>query len=285
MIAFSIWSVHVYWYGIMYAISFLMGYGILILGQKKGRYKKYPFVDQLIAKDIDSLLLAVLLGVMIGGRLGYIFIYSLPYFIAHPLKILAYSEGGMSFIGGAIWTIIALWIYCRRAEKPKSWSAFVSQSLLLFDTLMPMIPIAVLFGRFGNFLNQELYGIVIPQDFWWLPSWLVNFCQNTHLFHIYSHIGPELRLNTNFLSMIFEGILLIAIIWYFFLRYWRDKKIAVWQLSAIWLGCYSCVRFFLEYARQDSQAEFLGYFTKSQWFFLLFMMIAVAVIIVQGRKK
>lgn len=287
MIAFSLWSIHVYRYGIMYMISFLLWYGLLFGWQKRWWYKNYPWIDTLIEKNLDWLIIAVLLGVMIGGRLWHVLIYDLSYFIAHPMKILAYSEGGMSFIGGIVGTIISVsvYVYCWRAERLKSWKAFVSQSLLLLDTLMPMIPLGIIFGRLGNFLNQELYGVIVPQDFRNLPSWIVTFCQDTQLFHIYSAIGPELRLNTNFLSMIFEWLVIAGVIWYFFLRYWRDKKLAPWQLSAIWLGCYSVVRFVFEYLRQDSQAEFIGWFTKSQWFFVGFIMIAIGVFVLQDRKS
>ena len=284
MIAFSFWPIHVYRYGIMYAVSFLLGYAMLIWWQKQGRYKKYPFLDSLIANDIDSLVIAVLLGVMIGGRLWHILIYDLAYFITHPAKILAYSEWGMSFIGGIIGTILV--VGCRSYQlsiKNSDW--FLHNTLSLLDLLMPMIPVGVFFGRFGNFLNQELYGVVIPTDFRWLPDRFVNFCQTTHFFHIYNHIGPELRLNTNFLSMIFEGLVISIIIWYFFIRFWRDKKLAAWQLSAIWLGCYSMVRFAFEYLRQDSQAEFVGWFTRSQWFFVGFMIVALVVFVRQGRQE
>ena len=276
MIAFSLWPIHVYRYGIMYAVSFLLWYAILVQWQQCWWYKNYPFIDKLIAKDIDGLLIAVVLWVMIGGRLGHVIIYDLPYFIQHPLKILAFQEWGMSFIGGIIWVILSIWFFVWKSWYSKSMSDWITTtSLSILDTLMPLIPVGVSFWRFGNFLNQELYGVIIPQDFRNLPNWIVNFCQTTQLFHIYSHIGSELRLNTNFLSILFEGLMIALLIRYLFIRYRIPKKLTPWQLSAIWLGCYSLVRFFLEYLRQDSQLEVVWYFSKSQYVFIVFIIISV----------
>lgn len=282
MIAFSLWSIHVYRYGIMYMIAFLLWYGGLVRWQQCGWYKNYPFIDNLIATKIDGLIISILLWVMIGGRFGHVLIYDLSYFINHPAKILAYNDGGMSFIGGIIGTILSVGIFYKLSIS--NYKLSIEGVLSLLDTLMPFIPLGVFFGRFGNFLNQELYGVIVPQDFWNLPGWIVDFCQTTQLFHIYASIGPELRLNTNFLSMLFEWLMIAGVIRYFFLRYWIPKKIGPWQLSAIWLGCYSLVRFLFEYLRQDSQAEFVGAFTKSQWFFVVFMIVAVGVFVGQRKK-
>lgn len=284
MIAFSIWSIHIYRYGIMYMISFLLWYAGLVRWQQRGWYKNYPFIDQLIAKNIDGLIIAILLWVMVGGRVGHVLIYDLSYFIAHPAKILAYSEWGMSFIGGIIGTIVSVSIFYGIKYKVESTKSFVWHALLLLDTLMPFIPLGIIFGRLGNFLNQELYGVIVPQDFRHLPSWIINFCQTTQIFYVYDRIGPELRLNTNFLSIFFEWLLIAIVVRYYFLRYWVSKRFGPWQLSAIWLGCYSLVRFLFEYLRQDSQAEFVGWFTKSQWFFVIFTVVAIGVLVGQRRK-
>ena len=279
MIAFSLWPIHVYRYGIMYAVSFLVWYTLLVQWQQRWWYKNYPFIDKLIANDIDGLLIAVVLWVMIGGRLGHVIIYDLPYFIEHPLKIFAFQEWGMSFIGGIIWVILSIWFFVWKSWYSKSMSDWITTtSLSILDTLMPLIPLGVSLWRFGNFLNQELYGIVIPRDARWLPSWIIEFCQTTQLFHIYSHIGPELRLNTNFLSILFEGLMIALLIRYFFFRFRVPKRFVAWQLSAIWLGCYSLVRFSLEYLRQDSQMEVIWYFSKSQYIFIVFIIISVVFI-------
>jgi phosphatidylglycerol:prolipoprotein diacylglycerol transferase len=147
------------------------------------------------------------------------------------------------------------------------------------------VPVGIFFGRFGNFLNQELYGTIVPTDFRWWPQWLVQFALDTQLFHVYDKIWSELRINTNFLSMIFEWLILAIVLRICFFRYRVSKKWNAWQLSAVFLGGYSLVRFVFEYLRQDSQAEFVWWFTKSQWFFVIFMVVSIGVFLVQWRKN
>jgi prolipoprotein diacylglyceryltransferase len=106
---------------------------------------------------------------------------------------------------------------------------------------------------------------------------LIQFALDTQLFHVYDKIWSELRINTNFLSMMFEGLLLATVLWICFFRRRVSKKWSAWQLSAVFLGGYSLVRFMLEYLRQDSQAEFVWWFTKSQWFFVVFVIISIII--------
>lgn len=278
MIAFSIWPIHIYRYGIMYALAFLSGYFFFMMGQKKWLYRHYPALDRFVAQYLDTFIITAMLGVMIGGRMGHVLIYDLPYFLTHPLQIFAINKWGMSFIGGIVGEVIAMTILVRRYNRRHAWSD-KSQKLSflqLLDMIMPIVPIGIFLGRFANFLNQELYGLIVPADAWWLPSWLVNFFISTHFFHVYDKIDTLLRLNTNFISMLGEWLIVGGVVRYFFIRYWLGKKLAVWQLSAIFLLSYSTIRFFFEYIRQDSQAEFLWIFTKSQWFFVGFIVFCVA---------
>jgi prolipoprotein diacylglyceryltransferase len=157
--------------------------------------------------------------------------------------------------------------------------------LSLLDAFIPLVPVGIFFWRFGNFLNQELYGTIIPSGFWGLSSWLVQIALDIELFHVYDKIWPQLRINTNFLSMMFEWLLLAIVLRICFFRYWKDKIWSAWQLSAVFLGGYSLVRFVLEYLRQDSQAEFVWWFTKSQWFFVVFMVVAIVVFVIQWKQQ
>ena len=261
---------------------------MLVIGQKRWWYNKYPIVDGIIQHHIDELILAIMIGVMVGWRMGHVLIYDLPYFISHPLKIFALQEWGMSFIGGIIGTILSVTVFFVMYYKDifqQGSSKFISSVLSLLDAFIPLVPVGIFFWRFGNFLNQELYGTIVPTGVWWLPSWLVQFALDTQLFHVYDKIWPQLRINTNFLSMLFEGLLLATVLWICFFRRRVTKKRSAWQLSAVFLGWYSLVRFVLEYLRQDSQAEFVWWFTKSQWFFVGFMMVAMIVLFVQDRER
>lgn len=288
MIAFSLWSIHVYRYGIMYMLSFALGYTILLIGQRKWWYKNYNVVDSLLKNNIDELILSIMLGVMLGWRIWHVLIYDFFYFIKNPLKIFAIQEWWMSFIGGIIGTVISIgiffWLYHKEIFK-KSIKEFISFVLSVLDSFIFLVPIGIFFGRFGNFLNQELYGVIVPSDFRWLPYSLVQILIDTHFFHVYDKVWTMLRINTNFLSMAFEWLVLASVLRFFFFRYRISKKWSAWQLSAVFLWWYSIIRFMLEYLRQDSQSEFVWLFTKSQWFFILFIIIALGVFILQSKKK
>ncbi len=295
MIAFSLWSVHIYRYGIMYMLSFVIGYSTLMIGQQRWWYKQYPLIDNLLKNNLDELILAIMIGVMIGWRMGHVLIYDLAYFIAHPLKIFAIQQWWMSFIGGIVGTILSVTSYLTlNSTKPhpnpspkmeEGLSSMCTYILSLLDSFIPLVPVGIFFGRFGNFLNQELYGTIVPTDFRWWSQWLVQFAFDTQLFHVYDKIWSELRINTNFLSMIFEWLILAIVLRICFFRRRVSKKWSAWQLSAVFLWWYSAVRFLLEYLRQDSQAEFVWWFTKSQWFFVVFMLIAVIVFFIKNTKQ
>jgi prolipoprotein diacylglyceryltransferase len=103
-----------------------------------------------------------------------------------------------------------------------------------------------------------------------LPIWLTNIFQQTHIRHIYDRIDTSLRVNTNMLAAIGEGLLLFAVGQYLLHRQKKTNTIQSGQIAGTFLLWYSAIRFLLEYLRQDSQAEFIAYFSKSQYFFLLF---------------
>ena len=280
MIAFSLWWIHVYRYGIMYFVSFLIWYVLLSYGQRQWWYR-WTAADDVIGKDLDGFILSLLIGVMIWWRLWHVFIYDRSYFVAHPLKILAFQEWGMSFIGGIIGVVVSVMIYFFYLSPVKDSKN--KNVLAMFDAMIPIVPLGIFFWRFGNFLNQELYGRVVSEAF--RGSWLWQLMEQLHLLYIYDKIGPELRFNTNVLSMIFEWGMIALVLWILFFKKVLTKKRSAWQLSMVFLGLYSGVRFMLEYVRQDSQAEFVGRFTKSQWFFVIFFVVAVIWYFLLVRKN
>ena len=125
------------WYGLMYALGFLAGYFIL-------RSRKI-----LSETELESLIFFVFCGILLGGRLGYVLFYNLPYYLAHPIEILQTWHGGMSFHGGVIGVIIAMVLFARIHKK-----SFLSIS----DHVTSILPIGLGFGRIGNYLNGELLG-------------------------------------------------------------------------------------------------------------------------------
>jgi phosphatidylglycerol:prolipoprotein diacylglycerol transferase len=279
MIAFSIGPIDIYWYGIFYLLWFLLWYGFLLLIWKSWIFKKYKKLQELLCKHTDDILIAIILWVLLWGRLWEVFIYQWQYFSHNLLQIFAVWNGGMSFIGGIIWVWISLYILKR--IKKLSYSEF----WLLIDCIVSIVPIAIFFWRFWNYLNQELYWLLVPDNFWWLGSWVVNILTNLNIFHIYTSVDNSLRVNTNFLSMIFEWFVLFLITgWAMFCRVRcmmktkisnMKKTIKPWFIVWLFLVFYSLFRFFLEYLRVDSQSQYIGLFTRSQIVFVLFVIIGL----------
>ena len=142
-VAFSVAGFPVRWYAIAYIIAFISGYVIL---RRIGRSKNAEL--PLSKKELDDLLTAVILGVIIGGRLGYVLFYNLPYFLAHPIDILAVWHGGMSFHGGLIGVIVAAIIFAKKWRR----------ALQVLDLIALVAPIGFFFGRIANFINIEIMG-------------------------------------------------------------------------------------------------------------------------------
>lgn len=273
MIAFSLGSLHIYRYGIFYAIAFLVGYIFFMWVVKKELYKlTLPRVHEFLKNNLDTLMIYIFLWVLIGGRLGHIVIYSSGYYRAHPIEILQIWKGGMSFIGGIFGVIIALVVL--------AWKHHLTfKDLLWFgDAIFAILPFGIMLGRIGNFLNQELYGIVVSD---WLPRlWypIFSLLNDLHIFHVYPQIDSLLRLNTNFLSSFFEWFVLL-IITLSIIRTWaKTKVVRPGRIVGVFLVGYSFVRFLLEYVRADSQLEFQGRFSISQYFFLGFFIVGIGIL-------
>lgn len=267
MVAFSVFGINVYRYGIFYALSFLLGYYLLNWIGAKSYFRAFPKIQWLLKNSLDDLLLVIVAGVILGGRLGHVLIYGEGYYFTHLSAIFKVREGGMSFIGGIIGVVLAVgfFVYLKRLSA--------KDFLMLFDLILLVVPLGIFFWRFGNFLNQELYGIAVSQ----LPTRLWTILQNLGLVHIYSQVDQVLRVNTNFLSMLLEGLTIFGVQVYLFFSQIKKKKRKVWLMATNFLLMYSVIRFGLEYLRADSQMEIIGFLSKSQWFFLVFIVIALIV--------
>lgn len=269
MVAFSILWRDIYRYGIMYLLSFIIGYMVVYIIGKTSIFQSYPKIQQAITHDRDNLLIIIIMGVMLWWRLGYVIIYDRWYFVNNPSSILAIRQWGMSFIWWMIGVVSAILIRWRSKKRSKD------DFLGIFDTILSIAPLGILLGRIGNFLNQEIYGIPVPNDFWWLPNTVIQRATNRNIFYIYETIDTQLRVNTNFLAAFFEWLLLLLICGGVMIYSIYKKKFYPSRISALFILGYGFVRFFLEYLRVDSQSEFIGYLTKSQYFFVLFMIIGI----------
>jgi len=209
------------WYGMMYLLGFLLGYLLL---KKVVRDRGM----EISSRELEGPLEAVVLGVILGGRLGYVFFYNLPYYLEHPLEILAFWHGGMSFHGGLLGTLVAGYIYCKRAGLD-FWK--------MADSVVVVVPIGLGLGRLGNFINGELYGRVTS-----LPWGMV-----------FPGAGPLPRHPSQIYEFLLEGVLLFAILWSLRRRPWPEGS-----LLAIFLLLYGVFRIFVEFFRQpDPQLGFV----------------------------
>jgi phosphatidylglycerol:prolipoprotein diacylglycerol transferase len=278
MVAFSIFGFSIYWYGIFYVITFLFAYFFLSLVMKKWVFEySMPGLHRLLTTSMEDIFFYSVLGVLLGWRLWHIFIYDFAYYLKHPLEMIMVWKWGMSFIWGIVWVVTVLVIFI--------WKHKISlrDFFALWDVLLIPTAFWIMIGRVGNFLNQELYGIPVSGSFMQQFPHITSYAVKLWLFHVYSRIDQVLRINTNMLSSIFEWgllFLVLSFVWYrLYMKKTRFPGLLVW-IFFVW---YSVVRFCFEYIRADSQLEFIGRFTKSQWFFLWFAILWVLLLIFRKR--
>ena len=145
-IAISIGPINIYWYGIAYMVGMVLGlyYALRIVSSQKVRCNL-----EIEKENIDEIFLWIILGIILGARVGYILFYNLAFYLNNPTSIFTLWEGGMSFHGGAAGVIIAIAFYSWRHSKP---------FLEISDIICSVVPIGLFFGRIANFINGELVG-------------------------------------------------------------------------------------------------------------------------------
>jgi phosphatidylglycerol:prolipoprotein diacylglycerol transferase len=221
------------YYGLMYIVAFAVTYFLALYRLK---HEKEFEITTVQVKDV---LTYMILGLIIGARLGYVLFYQLSYYVRHPLEIFlpfTFSDGfqftgisGMSFHGGLIGAIIAAGFYVRKS-KIDFWN--------LADLFLPAIPLGYTFGRLGNFINGELFGRV-----------------TTAPIGMYFPLAPEkqLRHPSQLYEAFFEGIFLFVVLWSI-----RNIKMPRGAMLALYLIGYGVVRFFIEYFREpDAHLGFI----------------------------
>ena len=226
----------IHWYGIMYGLAFLIGYVLL-----RRRVRSAPYSDEPAwsADDVASLIFHGVAGVLLGGRLGYVLFYKPAFYATHPLDIVKLWDGGMSFHGGAIGVVLALWWFARHQHRP---------FLQVSDLLVPVVPIGLGLGRIGNFINGELWGR--PAD----PSlpWAMVFPQ----------VDNTPRHPSQLYELLLEGVLLFTL-----LALYSRRRPPMGCLSAAFLVGYGVMRFTAEHFREpDSFLGLLGLgLSMGQW--------------------
>ena len=281
MVAFSIFWVNIYWYGIFYLVWFVIVYLFLYFLWKSNIISNYPKLHSFLKTNLDDLMIALVIGVLVWWRLWEVFIYERNYFSQNPVEIIRVRHGWMSFFGWMIWVILSLsFLFLIRKL---SWKDFI----LFLDCLVFIVPVGIILWRFGNYLNQELYWLVVPEWAWWFSGWLVTLLTNLNIFHIYPKIDTLLRVNTNFISIFFEWIVLFLLVFFVSRNQIRRKNIKIWLNSGIFLIFYSLFRFLIEYLRVDSQSQMIWLFTISQRLFLVLFVVWILFLVfpLKNRKR
>jgi phosphatidylglycerol---prolipoprotein diacylglyceryl transferase len=239
------------WYGLMYILGFTAAYFII-----KAQSKKRGII--LSTDQLSDIVFIVALGIVLGGRSGYILFYNLSWYLSHPLKVFAVWEGGMSFHGGLLGGIVA-GLYVVRKNRLNLWT--------MADVIAMTIPVGLGLGRLGNFINGELYGRVTQKP------WGVVFPAG----------GPFPRHPSQLYEAFLEGVVLSLVVWGLS-RTKPPKGTLFWTVIA----GYGLFRFVVEFFREpDKQIGFLWGFVTMGQLLSLPMLLLGATMVITGyfRKK
>lgn len=252
-VAFSIMDFPIHWYGIAYAVGILLA---SYSAQKLCRIHRNTPINE---KHIDGLFSYAVIGIILGGRLGYVLFYNLAYYIEKPLEIIEIWNGGMSFHGGFIGVLIACLAYRER------WNLSFTY---LTDRIAPGACLGLMLGRIANFINGELWGRASD------VPWAMEF----------PNAGEIPRHPSQLYEALFEGLFLYLILYNVAKRTNRQGVV-----SALFLIGYGIFRFFIEFTRQPDNIEFLQkgifeYITMGQ-LLCLPMVIAGSIMIYKILEK
>lgn len=222
-IAFSLGPLDIRWYGIMYLLAFLMAYGVALWRIK---HLRLDWTED----TVSDLIFYAALGVILGGRIGYILFYNFNAFLHDPILLFKIREGGMSFHGGLLGVIIALALFARKTKR-----AFLD----ILDFTAPMVPLGIAAGRAGNFINAELWGRVTNMP--WGMVFPTADAYPRHPSQLY--------------ELCLEGLLLFVLVFWY-----ANQPRPKGRVSAVFLIGYACARILAECFRApDVQTGFLAF--------------------------
>ncbi len=254
-VAIHLGPLAVRWYGLMYLAGFM---AFLWLGKRRAKTQAWHAMTSI---DLDDLLFYGVLGVVLGGRLGQVIFYEPAYFLAHPLQIFAVWQGGMSFHGGFLGVLVAMFIWGKKHGK---------SFFQVTDFIAPLVPLGLMAGRIGNFINGELWGRVAEAT---LP-WAMVFPQVDNLPR---HPSPLYQAAG-------EGLLLFIVLWIF-----SARQRGIGRVSGFFLMGYGVLRAAAECFREPDAGIFGMSYTISMGQWLSLPMIAVGLWLclrkVPGRAK
>ena len=252
-ILFSVGPVAVRWYGLMYVAGFV---AFIMLGKLRVRRGLGLGLE---VRDVDDMLIYGVLGVILGGRLGYVLFYKPGYYLQHPAEILQIWSGGMSFHGGFIGVLLGIAVFC--LVRKRRW-------LSTMDFIAPLVPLGLAAGRIGNFINGELPGrpTTLPWGMWFPQV----------------DPTPVYRHPSQLYQVALEGLALFVVLWIY-----SSKPRPTGAISGAFLVGYGFFRFIAEFARQPD--DFLGLLqfglSMGQWLSLPMILIGIAMIAWAYRRK
>jgi len=249
-VAISLGPLDIRWYGLMYLIGFVSGYLLLA---KRASMPNSGWTKE----EVSDIIFYGAMGVILGGRVGYMLFYQFPALVNNPLSMFEVWNGGMSFHGGAIGVVFAIWLFARKTGKG------------LFDILdfgLPIVPIGLGAGRIGNFIGGELWGRVTDSP----------------LGMVFPTGGPDPRHPSQLYQAALEGLALFTIMWLFSRT--NRPRYAVTGMFTLWYGIF---RFTVEFVRQpDPQLGFIafGWLTMGQLLSLPLIAIGFFLLFIAFRK-
>jgi len=258
-VALRIGPLAVKWYGLAYVAGLLLGRYYVKALLQQGRLwpsEKRPFTPD----KVDDLLLFMTVGVLLGGRLGYVLFYQPQFFLTHPLEIVAVWNGGMSFHGALLASIVAVVLFARRVGADP-WS--------VMDLAAAAAPMGLFFGRLANFINAELWGraSTVP--------WAM----------VFPDAGPLPRHPSQLYEALTEGLVLFAVLWW--LTHRRQALRTPGVIGGAFLVGYGLARSFCEFFREPDAGHILtvGPFTAGIFYSLPMVLVGVLAIRAAGKRS
>jgi phosphatidylglycerol:prolipoprotein diacylglycerol transferase len=248
-IALDLGFIQIYWYGLMYLMAFLAAYLL-------ANYRAKQLSDW-NSQQIEDMIFYGALGVVLGGRLGYMLFYNMPAFLSDPLSIFAIQGGGMSFHGGFLGVLMAMALFNRKYDK----TFFTTM-----DFVAPLVPLGLGFGRMGNFINGELWGKVTSSPM-----------------GMYIQEQGVSRYPSQLYEAFLEGLALFIILWVF-----TARPRPLMSVSALFLIFYGLFRFIIEFVRvPDVQLGYLAFdwLTMGQLLSLPMIILGVYLLYKANRQQ
>ena len=254
-VALQLGPLAIHWYGLTYLAAFGL---FMWLGNRRLKHPPFRSLTQWTRRDVEDILFLGVVGVVLGGRVGYCLFYKPAYYLAHPLEIFAVWQGGMSFHGGLLGVLLAMVWFARSRQRP--W-------LQVMDFVAPCVPTGLAAGRVGNFINGELWGRVADPS---LPWGMV-----------FRGAGNLPRHPSQVYQFLLEGMLLFVLLW----LYARGPR-KTGQVSAAFLVGYGTFRFIAEFFREpDAHLGLLGLgLSMGQWLCVPMVVAGVAMWVWATRR-